>query len=314
MSREPSIAAEIQEPLWYRCEDGSIIADVLVCNGKTDCKNSEDEQNCSACSWDNTLLLLCDCKMFYYQCDSGQCIHYDHMCDSVLDCPDGDDEEFCHDTKVFPQFGGKLIKASYITDLCDPPSGDMLMCRTKLQCYDSSHICLYDHSDGVMAYCEDGSHMGWGSLCSYIECRKHYKCLESYCIPTRKVCDGVIDCSVGDGETGCEIYSCPGHMRCHGATYCVPPHEVCDGISHCPQQEDEKYCQKCPQGCQCKGTAMYCKNVTLESLAEPFSPPSALILDDSYLIFEKLYTHHFSKLRHIRVLNIRKGSFPCDLS
>ena len=309
MTREPVVAAEIHGLSWYRCVDESIIADVLVCNGKTDCKNSEDEQSCSACSFDNAFLLVCACNMFYYKCNSGQCIHYDHVCDSVADCSDADDEHFCHNIKVFPQFNGKLIKASYINDLCDPPLGDMLMCRTKLQCYNSSQICHYDHSDGMMAYCEDGSHMGWGSLCRYIECRKHYQCLESYCIPTRKVCDGVIDCPVGDDEAGCEVYRCPGHMRCHGVTYCVPPHEVCDGISHCPQQEDEKYCQMCPHGCQCKGTAMYCNNVTLLSLADPLYPPSALILYDSNMMFNTLYTHHFSKLNHMRLLEIANGSF-----
>ena len=80
--------------------------------------------------------------------------------------------------------------------------------------------------------------MKWGSICRHIECRKHYKCQRSYCITTRKICDDVIDCPVGDDEAGCEAYSCAGHMRRHGVTYCVPPHEICDGISlcisHCP--------------------------------------------------------------------------------
>ena len=258
----------------YMCEDGSVIPDVLVCNGKSDCSSSEDEGQCSVCSPGNS---FCSCSMFHYQCEGGGCVLYDHLCDSIVECPHGDDETFCHGMKVYPNFNAKMIKMSFITDLCDPPDGEMLMCRRKLQCYNSSQICHYDHSDGVMAYCEDGSHIGRGSFCHNIECRKHYKCPHSYCIPSRKVCDGVIDCALGDDEAQCEVYKCLGHMRCHGVMYCVPPHEICDGISHCPQQDDEKFCQTCPQGCQCKGTAIHCNNVTTLILNNQFQSPSALI-------------------------------------
>ena len=92
-------------------------------------------------------------------------MHYDHVCDSFKDCLDGDDEMFCHDESKFPQYNNILIKASLVTDLCDPPFPGMLMCGTKLQCYNSSAICHYDHSDSVMAHCEDGSHLGRGSYC-----------------------------------------------------------------------------------------------------------------------------------------------------
>ena len=290
---------------WYMCEDGSVIPDVLVCNGKSDCSISEDEGQCSVCSPGNS---FCSCSMFHYQCEGGGCVLYDHLCDSIVDCPHGDDETFCHGMKVYPYFNGKMIKMSFITDLCDPPEREMLMCRSKLQCYKSSEICHYDHSDGVMAYCEDGSHIGRGSLCHNIECRKHYKCPHSYCIPTRKVCDGVIDCALGDDEAQCAAYKCPGHMRCHGVMYCVPPHEICDGISHCPQQEDEKYCQTCPQGCQCKGTALYCNNVTTLILDNQFQSPSALMLYKSHYIFEKMY-NYFQKFNCVWLLDLKYGLF-----
>ena len=298
---------------WYRCDDGSIIADVLVCNGKSDCKDSEDERQCPLCYWDISTVPSCSCSIFHYQCEGGDCVHYNHVCDSISDCPDGDDETFCHVMREFPLFSDKIIKLSFISDLCDPPSGNMLMCRSKLQCYNSSHICHYDHSDGIMAYCEDGSHMGWGSMCRHIECRKHYKCQRSYCIPSRKICDDVIDCPVGDDEAGCEAYSCPGHMRCYSVTYCVPPHEICDGISHCPQQEDERFCQTCPKGCQCQGTAIYCNNVNALYLHNQLYSPSALILHNSYSVFDKLYSHHLSKLNHTWLLDLKRGSFSVNI-
>ena len=165
-------------------------------------------------------------------------------------------------------------------------------------------------SGGVMAYCEDGSHINKGSKCHFIECSQHFKCMMSYCIPTRKLCDGIIDCPVGEDEANCEEYICPGHMRCTGVTYCVPPHEICDGISHCPRQDDEKYCQVCPHGCHCKGTGIYCNNVTAhsQSINQLYSP-SVLIMHSSYSMFVELYKYFHTHMNHVWLINLQHGSF-----
>ena len=307
-SRNQVSAQKINDVSIYTCEDGSVIAEMLVCNDVSDCSKSEDEDQCPTCSWTDPLKPSCSCTMFHYQCERGGCVHYDHICDSSLDCPDGDDETLCHDNNKFKEFTISSSE-SFTSDLSDPPSGDVLMCRTKLQCYNSSAICHYDHSGGVMAHCEDGSHMGWGSHCRFVECRKQYKCLRSYCIPTRKICDGFTDCPVGDDEEMCSEYSCPGHMRCSGVTYCVPPHEICDGISHCPHQEDEKYCQVCPQGCHCKGTAIYCSNVESLLLKQNLYSPSALILYKAFSVFCALYNQLASKMNYVYLIDLKYGSF-----
>ena len=233
----------------YRCADGSVIPNALVCNGKGDCRNAEDEAHCSVCSkflseicFNNCFFLTCVCNMFYYQCGGGACVHYDLVCVTFVDCPGGDDESLCNSKKFALSFDKHFIKESYMSGICNPLSYDLLMCRSKPQCYNSSAICHYDHSGGMMTFCEDGSHLANLSLCQYIECWQHYKCFESYCIPARKVCDGIIDCPVSDDEASCAGYNCPGHMRCSGLTFCVPPHELCDGVNHCRQHEDEKYC------------------------------------------------------------------------
>ena len=309
IARERALRPDARDVSLFKCEDGSLIADVLVCNGRKDCKNSEDEQQCPMCSSAISDLQSCVCDMFYYQCDGGGCVHYDHMCDSFVDCPGGDDEFYCTDDNKFPYFNKILLTGSFVTDLCDPPSGDMLMCRTKLQCYNSSAICHYDHSGGVMAHFEDGSHINTGSKCHFIECRQHFKCMMSYCIPTRKLCDGIIDCPVGEDEANCDKYICPGHMRCSGVTYCVPRHEICDGISHCPQQDDEKYCQVRPHGCQCKGTGIYCYNVTAHPQNHQLYSPSVLILHNSYSIFVEFYKHFLMHMKYVWLISLRNGSF-----
>ena len=76
----------IRNMVVYTCEDGSVIPNALECNGKSDCKNSEDESQCSVCS-DASLVTCkescsfpdCRCDKFYYQCQSGGCVHYDYV-------------------------------------------------------------------------------------------------------------------------------------------------------------------------------------------------------------------------------------------
>ena len=300
----------------YKCADGSVIPNALVCNGKGDCRNAEDEAHCSVCSkflsgicFNNCFFPTCVCNMFYYQCEGGGCVHYDLVCDTFVDCPGGDDESLCNSKKFALSFDKHFIQESYMAGVCDPLSYDLLMCRSKPQCYNSSAICHYDHSGGMMTFCEDGSHLANVSLCQYIECWQHYKCFESYCIPTRKVCDGVIDCPVGDDEASCVGYNCPGHLRCSGLTFCVPPHELCDGVSHCPQHEDEKYCQVCPQGCLCKGTSIYCDGVQSLDIIGHLWEPSALYLYNSYLIFEELYSVQLINMQFVRLLSLQGGRF-----
>ena len=59
----------------YSCDDGSVIANALWCNGRIDCRNSEDETHCSLCSEQSSVTYSASCmlpeytcSMFYYQC------------------------------------------------------------------------------------------------------------------------------------------------------------------------------------------------------------------------------------------------------
>ena len=49
-AREETLRQDVNDVSLFKCEDGSLIADVLVCNGRKDCKNSEDEQQYPMCS------------------------------------------------------------------------------------------------------------------------------------------------------------------------------------------------------------------------------------------------------------------------
>ena len=146
----------------FKCRECSVIPNALLCDGKVDCMSSEDELQCSICSehsfrgcLDRCIFPVCQCNMFYYQCQGGGCLHYDHVCDIIADCPHGDDESGCHQMKRFHNFDAVYLKKARFIGLCDPPVGDLLMCRSVSQCYNSSAICHYEHSGGVMTHCED---------------------------------------------------------------------------------------------------------------------------------------------------------------
>ena len=53
-------------------------------------------------------------------------------------------------------------------------------------------------------------------------------------------------------------YHCPGMYRCRRSRVCIFPSHVCDGTYDCPKLDDEMFCEKCPDGCQCQGYIYDC--------------------------------------------------------
>ena len=194
------------------------------------------------------------------------------------------------------------------TGFCDG-SAEYLPCYSQRECYSLQSMCQYDTVDGIILYCDDGTHLG--KYCEHHVCNNQYKCEYSYCIPTRKVCDGIVDCSNGDDEQYCAKMACPGHLRCSNTTFCVSPHEICDGVSHCPFGEDEKTCMQCPSGCLCKGNIISCRSVH-EIDKNLINSPLVLLLDDSSGMFEAMLNNP-SQLEGTFYLRIHHGDFQKHL-
>ena len=81
------------------------------------------------------------------------------------------------------------------------------------------------------------------------------KCLNSYCLLLRFVCDGFWDCPYGFDEINCTITNHTGLFRCYSTSITILPTSVCDNIHDCPLEDDEEACDlshvPCPLECSC---------------------------------------------------------------
>ena len=141
-----------------------------------------------------------------------------------------------------------------------------------------------------------------------VECSNTFKCPRSYCIPTRKVCDGEDDCLEGEDEVNCDSYRCPSYLKCSDVAYCVHRWEVCDGVPHCPHGGDETMCdlKPCPRGCECFGHSLTCRDDNFPQTT------NALTERITYLSygFQDMYTPDFINLTlvlELPMLNLSRG-------
>jgi hypothetical protein len=263
----------------FQCVTYFNIPWAYVCDGRNNCPDKSDEKDCSNQSAHIVKELLhsqkyqldcynhhpskrCECIEGYFHCYNGGCISLNNLCDAIEDCSDGSDEYQCPPSSGVSALG----KGRYSTHLIRSTSSlclistEWIQCSVlNQQCYIRHRICQYDHDDnGNLAHCTDGAYLQ--HFCKDISCSFGFKCVEAYCIPLRKVCDGKYDCPGRDDELFCEHFTCPSLLRCFHTNICVPPWEICDDVRDCPLLgEDEAYCKfQCPFFCECHGHAVIC--------------------------------------------------------
>ena len=308
-------------PSYVIC-DSECVSEQFLCDGKVDCNNRQDEQNCSyLCKTFNGIPNYCQtqchpenctCHELYFQCPSGGCIHSSRVCDGHANCINSEDESFCfsltstqlnRDTRndFIPDEEDSSDEQIYINllrstrkevdDTCN--SMHQVPCLTgHPACYSIDRMCLYDHTeDGRLRYCRNGLHL---LDCEYFQCTGSFKCQHSYCVPTHKVCNGVQDCPYGDDEVMCPVLACSNMLKC-GQT-CVHPSQICDGTMQCEFGEDELACgaPDCPPTCQCSGYAMKCHNFIM--LDASFKRLTMFILRHPNLVLVKQIFQHVTSL------------------
>ncbi|KAJ8413191.1 hypothetical protein AAFF_G00091870 [Aldrovandia affinis] len=109
----------------------------------------------------------------------------------------------------------------------------------------SSPVFLHFHSDESLTH--KGFYILFRAFTQESSCPRQFRCGDGRCVPLRKVCDGVKDCSDGRDEARCCKYHSPGVGRCHlrcPNKVCVPRSSVCDGIIDCKDRSDEMNCTR----------------------------------------------------------------------
>ena len=241
-------------PLMFQCSGGGCIPYFHVCDDVYNCADLSDEF-CTAYTSPKYLSKNThrDFSSKLYQwcvgflCSSGSCFDVHFVNDLIPDCSDAADEY----NSLSMKYNGSQYRCSDVQKIpCIPGHS---------KCFEMSNLCMYDHENfSHISYCRDGAHL---LNCRFVKCTNSFKCRLSYCIPLRKVCDGVPDCNNGEDEINCLNNICPGYLKCNGVEFCIHPNEVCDGFSHCPHGDDEKLCDifGCPLGCTCLGHAAVCR-------------------------------------------------------
>ena len=302
--------------------NGGCISEQFLCDGKVDCGNGEDEQNCThLCEMFNRTPDYCQtkchpanctCHELHFQCPSGGCIHSSKVCDGHANCISSEDESLCfslastkrnrkRENDFIPDEEDSSDEEIYINLLRSVREEVGDTCGAVLQvpclkghpaCYSIDQMCLYDHTqDGRLKYCGNGLHL---LECEHFQCSGSFKCQHSYCVPTYKVCNGVQDCPYGDDEVMCPVLACSNMLQC-GQT-CVHPSEICDGTMQCEYGEDELACDApdCPPTCQCSGYAMKC--YTFITLDASFKRLTMFILRHPKLVLVKQVFQHVTSL------------------
>ncbi|GFQ92184.1 transmembrane protease serine 6 [Trichonephila clavata] len=102
----------------FFCNDGLCIPWSLKCDGEYDCKDKEDEGNCT-------------CLNDEFQCNDGKCIKSSSRCDGHQDCHDADDEMGCVN-----------VDSQHIVTTYEPYSGTWaLLCAEDFNLDDGHYLC-----------------------------------------------------------------------------------------------------------------------------------------------------------------------------
>ena len=128
------------------------------------------------------------------------------VCDGTADCVDSADESSCPHITL-PDVTTTSSKVVQTYEECPD---EWTLCNVfDTFCFPNSNICVFNRGLYSSVHCHNTEYL---RFCRQHQCPTMFKCKASYCIPSFMVCDGILDCPVGEDEEQCGSIACPGNL------------------------------------------------------------------------------------------------------
>ena len=200
--------------MWYtKCSliqrSYSFVGTTHICDGKNDCTEGTDEDNCEQCVKERPI----KCKG-----TKGTCISYDDQCNAGWDAD-----------------GEKYMQRCNCRDCsdehrCTPPCPvGTWQCQAGSKCISRLSVCDEDRSD-----CPDQSDEDVQLCKTWCEITlkkpSSFVCIDkNRCVQGQQVCDGTPDCTDYSDEMNCECKTHKNMVTCPGSDgkNCIPKMWIC---------------------------------------------------------------------------------------